>query len=151
MNDAFEQIHAKQVAALVKKLGNKALSDTEIRKKVNGLKIPKFSGVYLQNSVLPEGNCCYIINQDVVGGSGIHWLSVVQQNKTCYVYDSFGRGAGRVIPKFHHIMVGRGYKIKNTDLKDTDQHGDRSVTCGHRAISALMIYKKYGLDGYMQL
>jgi hypothetical protein len=151
LNDAFEQLHATQVKALVKKLGNKALSDTEIRKEVNGLKIPKFSGVFLQNSVLPEGNCTYIINQDVVGGPGIHWLGVVQQNKTCYVYDSFGRSAGRVIPKFHHIMVGRGYKIRNTDLSDADQHGDRSVTCGHRAISALMIYKKHGLDGYMQL
>ena len=151
MNEAFEQIHSKQVKALVKKLGNKALSDSDIRKEVKGLNLPKFSGVFLQNSILPEGNCCYIINQDVVGGPGLHWLSVVQQNKVCYVYDSFGRSAGRLIPKFHHIMVGRGYKVKNTDLTDQDQYGDKSLDCGHRAISALMIYKKHGLDGYMQL
>ena len=150
MNDTFEQIHAKQVKVLVKKLGNKALSDSELRKEASILKLPKFSGIYLQNSILPEGNCSYIINQDVVGGQGIHWLAVVQQNKTCYVYDSFGRGALGVIPKFHHTMRARGYTVKNTDL-DSDQHGYKSMDCGHRSLSALMIYKKYGLDGYMQL
>lgn len=151
MNDTFEQIHDKQVKILVKKLGNKAMSDTEIRKEANNLKLPKFSGVFLQNSVLPEGNCSYIINQDVIGGPGIHWIAVVQHNKVCYVYDSFGRGAGRLVPKFHQIMVGRGYKVKNTDLTDQDQYGSKSVDCGMRCLSALMIYKKYGLDGYMQL
>ena len=149
MNDAFEQIHSNQVKALVKKLGNKALSDSDIKKEASTLKLPKFSGIYLQNSVLPEGNCSYIINQDVVGGPGLHWLSVVQQNKTCYVYDSFGRRASNVLPRFYHTMKARGYTIKNTD-KDIDQ-ANKNVDCGHRALSALMIYKKHGLDGYMQL
>jgi hypothetical protein len=150
LNETFEQIHAKQVKVLVKKLGNKALSDTDLRKESMKLKLPKFSGIFLQNSVLPEGNCTYILNQDVVGGPGLHWLSVIQQNKTCYIYDSFGRSATNVIPKFHHTMIAKGYKVKNTD-SDADQFGDKSVDCGHRCLSALMIYKKYGLDGYMQL
>ena len=79
----------------------------------------------------------------------MHWLSVVQQNKTCYVYDSFGRRASNVLPRFYHTMKARGYTIKNTD-KDIDQ-ADKNVDCGHRALSALMIYKKHGIDAYMQL
>lgn len=150
MNDVYEQIHDKQVKALVKKLGNKPLSDIDLRKEATNLKLPKFKGVFMQNSLLPDGNCTYIVNQDVVGGGGIHWIAVVQQNKTCYVYDSFGRGAGRLVPKFHHDRIARGYKIKNTDL-DADQFGDKTVDCGHRCLSAMMIYKKHGLDGYMQL
>ena len=43
MNDAFEQIHSNQVKALVKKLGNKALSDSDIKKEASILKLPKFT------------------------------------------------------------------------------------------------------------
>ena len=42
MNDAFEQIHSNQVKALVKKLGNKALSDSDIKKEASILKLPKY-------------------------------------------------------------------------------------------------------------
>ena len=45
MNDAFEQIHSNQVKALVKKLGNKALSDSDIKKEASILKLPKFSKI----------------------------------------------------------------------------------------------------------
>ena len=46
MNDAFEQIHSKQVKALVKKLGDKALSDSELRKEaltLSYLNSPEFN------------------------------------------------------------------------------------------------------------
>ena len=52
MNDAFEQIHSNQVKALVKKLGNKALSDSDIKKEASILKLPKFSKIQFYQKVI---------------------------------------------------------------------------------------------------
>ena len=146
-----EDLHEQQVGDLVKKLGNIPLSDTTLREVSKDFNLPQFKGVMMQNSKMPEGNCTYIMNIDMMGGPGIHWVAVVQQNKTVYVYDSFGRRASSLISHYTNTMKSRGYKVKNTDLSDQDQYGSRSVDCGHRCLSALKIYKTHGLHEYMQL
>ena len=151
MNDVVENIHAKQVASLVKKLGNIPLSDLELKREAHALKIPDFMGVRMQDENMPDGNGCYIINTDIRNGTGIHWLAVVQKNKVCYVFDSFGRQSCNLVKFFHQNRINRGYRMRNTDTSDADQHGTTSVTCGQRCLSALKIYKDYGLDYYMQL
>ena len=115
------------------------------------MKFHKFLGVRLQDETMPSGNGCYILNTDVHDGAGIHWVAVVQHNKTCYVYDSFGRRAQTLLRPFVQNRIGRGYKIKNTDLTDQDQYGYKSVDCGHRCLSALKIYKDHGLQEYLKL
>ena len=120
----------------------------ELKKEAIVMKLTKFMGVKLQDETMPTGNGCYILNTD---GQGIHWVSVVQQNKTCYIYDSFGRRAQTLLKPFVHNRIGRGYKIKNTDLTDQDQYGYKSVDCGHRCLSALKIYKDHGLQEYLKL
>ena len=127
------------------------MSDYQLKNEASLLKLPRFRCVRLQDEPIPDGNCTYILNTDVKNGQGIHWISVVQQNKICYVFDSFGRKAQTLLKSFVINRMNRGYQIKNTDLTDQDQYGTRSVDCGHRTLSALMIYKKYGLNGYMQL
>ena len=82
-------IHDNQVKKIVKKLGNKPLSDMDLKKEATSMKLTKFMGVKLQDETMPTGNGCYIINTDTNDGRGIHWVSVVQHNKKCYVYDSF--------------------------------------------------------------
>ena len=149
-NQVVESIHAKQVEKLVKKLGNKPLSDLALKKEAHLLKLPQFLGVRMQNESMPDGNGCYIINNDLLNGHGIHWIGVVQQNKVCYVYDSFGRRCDKLVKYFHHNRISQGYKIRNTD-NDADQRGNYTVTCGHRVLSALKIYKDHGLDYYMQI
>ena len=144
-------MHEKQVASLVKKLGNIPLSDLDLKREAHALKIPDFLGVRMQDENMPDGNGCYIINTDIHTGPGVHWLAVVQKNKVCYVYDSFGRQSGGLVKFFRQNRVNRGYRIQNTDTSDQDQYGTRSVTCGQRCLSALKIYKSHGLDYYMQL
>ena len=105
----------------------------------------------MQNSPIPLRDGYFIINTDVIGNEGIHWIAIVKQSHNIYVYDSFGRQAKNVIPFFFQKMIDHNYKIFNTDTSDADQHGYTSVDCGHRSISALMIMKKYGLRSFMSL
>ena len=144
-------IHDNQVKKIVKKLGNKPLSDMELKKEATVMKLPKFLGVRLQDETMPTGNGCYIINTDTNDGQGIHWVSVVQHNKKCYVYDSFGRRSQTLLKSFVKNRIGSGYMVKNTDLTDQDQYGYKSVDCGHRCLSALKIYKDHGLQEYLKL
>jgi hypothetical protein len=150
-NKSIEKLHDQQVSDLVKQLGNIPLSDSTLRKQAKEMNLPQFKGVLMQNSKMPEGNCTYIINIDMMGGAGLHWVAIVQQNKTSYVYDSFGRRASNLITHYTNTMKTRGYKVRNTDLSDQDQYGSRSVDCGHRCLSALKIYKTQGLAAYKRL
>ena len=123
----------------------------ELKKEATVMKLPKFLGVRLQDETMPTGNGCYIINTDTDDGQGIHWVSVVQHNKKCYVYDSFGRRSNTLLKSFVKNRIGSGYMVKNTDLTDQDQYGYKSVDCGHRCLSALKIYKDHGLQEYLKL
>ena len=122
-----------------------------LKKQAYTVKFHKFLGVRLQDETMPSGNGCYIINTDVNDWQGINWVAVVQHNKSCYVCDSFGRKAQTLLIPLVHNRIGRGYKIKNTDLTDQDQYGYKSVDCGHRCLSALKIYKVHGLQEYLKL
>ena len=42
LNNVVEQMHEKQVASLVKKLGNIPLSDSDVKREAHALKIPDF-------------------------------------------------------------------------------------------------------------
>ena len=79
MNDVVEHIHAKQVASLVKKLGNIPLSDLELKREAHALKIPDFMGVRMQDENMPDGNGCYIINTDIRNGTGILACSCTEE------------------------------------------------------------------------
>ena len=105
----------------------------------------------MQNSPVPIRDGYFIINTDLTGGPGIHWMAVVKQSHNVYVYDSFGRHASNLIPAFVQKMADRGLNVYNTDTSDADQFGYKSVDCGHRSISALLIFNKYGLRAYMAL
>lgn len=111
----------------------------------------KFLGVFMQNSKIPIKDGFLIINNDFLGGPGIHWIACILKGKRAYIYDSFGRLAKNVIPKLVKNMKQKGYTILNTDTSDQDQYGYKSVDCGHRSISALLIADKYGTRAYMTL
>lgn len=143
-------MHKQQVKILVKKLGNIPLSDITIKREAKKLFGNKFLKIVMQDSQIPNRDGYLVMNNDFIGGSGIHWIAIIKQGQNIYVYDSFGRNARKLIPVFVEKMINRGYKIYNTDLKDSDQFG-QSVTCGHRCLSALMIAKDKGLKAFMSL
>jgi hypothetical protein len=132
-------------------LGNVPLTDATVNKEGKAAFGSKWLGVKMQNSQIPNRDGYMIMNNDFLGGSGIHWISIIKKGHNIYVYDSFGRTAGNLLPVFANKMKGRGYKIYNADTSDQDQYGSKSVTCGHRCLSALNIAKTYGIDAFMSL
>ena len=110
-----------------------------------------FLGVYMQNQMPPLRNGTFVMNNDVTTGPGIHWVSGVIEGKSIYIFDSFGRRSVNLLPIFSQKVKAKGFKIKNTDLSDNDQKGYTSVSCGHRCISSLQIYKNHGITGYKLL
>jgi hypothetical protein len=144
-----ESHHNGQVQKLKKKLGNIPLTDMTLVTECK--KIPNFLGVFMQNSNVPLRNGCFIMNTDVLGNSGVHWVAVVIQGKTVNIYDSFARYAHNLLPIFHQRVRSQGFRIQNADLNDQDQYGSSSVDCGHRCISALLVYRDYGVPTFLKL
>jgi hypothetical protein len=105
----------------------------------------------MQDSRIPSKDGYLIINNDFIGGPGIHWLACIKKDKDLYIYDSFGRLGKNILPNLVTRMKQKGYTIHNTDTSDQDQYGYESVDCGHRSCSALMITQKYGIKAYMTL
>ena len=145
-----EALHARQVKALKSKLGNIALTDTTIARECRARKIPLL-GIYMQDSHVPARDGMFVMNSDTRGNPGIHWVGGIKQGKTIYIYDSFGRTADKLLPIFSQLAKQQHYRVRNAGVNDQDQFGDKSVDCGHRVISSLMVAKKHGLNSFMKL
>lgn len=136
---------------LVKELGNVALDSVTLHRKGKQLFKDKFHGVLCQDSPFPSKNGYTIMNNDYVGGVGIHWVAVIKQGNNIYVYDSFGRYSRNILPTFTAKMQSRGFKVFSADPADADQFGYTSVDCGHRSLSALKIAHSKGIGAFMLL
>lgn len=99
---------------------------------------------------IPQRDCYFIINTDVLKGNGIHWCSVIKQGKTLYVYDSFGRKTNKILKIFYNNSKKQGYGIKDTEYDD-EQTGNSSSSCGHRCIASFKIADTYGIKAFMNL
>jgi hypothetical protein len=97
---------------------------------------------------IPQRDCYFIINTDVLKGNGIHWCSGIIRGKTIYVYDSFGRKTNKILKIFHSNARKHGYSVRDTEY-DPEQKGGSS--CGHRCIAGLKIADKYGIKAFMNL
>jgi len=150
-NTNIEHFHKRNVSLLVAKLGNVPLTGQTILNECKKIKGLKFLGVFMVDQLPPLRAGTFVLNIDVSTGKGIHWTAGVIEGKTIYIYDSFGRRAKNLIQVFRNKVKSKGFRIKNTDLTDSDQYGTTSVDCGHRTISSLKIYKTYGLKGYKLL
>lgn len=136
---------------LKQELGNKPLNNIEISRKCKKLFPRNFLGVFMQDSPVPDKSGYFIMNTDKVGRPGIHWISGIISGRNVYMYDSFGRLSKNIVKIFVSRMSKRGYTIHDADPTDQDQYGYTSVDCGARAISSLMIAKKYGIKQFMSL
>jgi hypothetical protein len=131
--------------ALMKQLGKDALYDDQIAAVAPPLLGPRWKGVYSHDQ-LPKSPGMYIIN---TAGSksrnGIHWVAVYQTPKTMYVYDSYGRSTGSVLPTLKRRAGGR--RIIESDRSDAEQIGTTSSICGHACIAWLQCVVKFGVRG----
>jgi hypothetical protein len=135
------------LSKIIKKLKN--------RKTTNGAELGdyakdnlnNFKGIYMQNSKIPKssGPACFILNTDLVGGPGIHWMAVYSTGKHYYIYDSFGRKSKKIITHF----VKGGVRFTDSDY-DAEQKDDET-NCGQRCLAWLVFRQKYGIHNALKI
>jgi len=133
---------------LIAEIGTKATTDTELTKYGKRLFGTKYIGTYSQNEKIPKSNIkqkFYIINVDTVGEPGTHWVAVVQNGNTYYIYDSYARGAKRLIPLFV-----KGKIIIESDRSDAEQYGDSEI-CGQLCLSWLCVVNELGIRSALKI
>ena len=95
--------------------------DTTLEK-VEKKSIPNFCGVYPADSI-SQGNGCFILNTDVEGLPGTHWVWVFRSGRKNYFFDSYGRH-----PSFYHQQLWRQFSQYNCN--DKRLQGQTSTVCG---------------------
>ena len=130
-------------------LGKDALQGTTLQDTGEKLFGSKFRGVFSQNEKTLDVSKTgyYIINTDIVGKPGIHWVALYTTAKTVYVFDSFGRKSARLLS--HLVSKAR---LNNKRIIDTDHDRDQtnnSNICGQLCVAWLMVVKSIGIRGAM--
>ena len=75
-------------------------------------------------------------------GNGMHWVGVFQDDKTIYIYDSFGRK--NIMNDFIDVMTNQGFNCIYTNKK-SDQ-GNQQQDCGIRSLLWLIFVENYGIE-----
>ena len=96
------------------------------------------------NLFRPNNNKIYsILNTDDSSKPGTHWVALIQNGNTLYVYDSFGRSKEYLMKQFNDWMNRNNYKVVFVNKKP-EQNG-KQVNCGLRSLLWLIFVDKYGL------
>ena len=109
--------------------------------------VPGLEGVYAHDEFARlrlRPKTYYVVNTGHSRGGGIHWVAVYRgAGKTVYVYDSFGRATGSILPDLKKALEARGYSIVEAD-RDAEQRGASEV-CGHLSLAWLEVVHRYGV------
>ena len=129
---------------IIKLLGKKALLSDQLSKMGKKLFGKKYLGTYPQDKfpIGLDGYC--IINTDVAGKQGEHWVALVFEPKKCFVYDSFGRLTQNLLPILEKRLVDRHIITIDADHKP-EQFGNTEV-CGQLSMSFLLCCDTYGVE-----
>ena len=74
------------------KFVNKPLSNFDLLKWIDFLKIPNFKGIFARDEVRPQEHSPCIINLDELENAGTHWVCCAPGQKFTWYFDSFGLG-----------------------------------------------------------
>jgi hypothetical protein len=87
---------------MIKILGRKATTDDQLTQLGKRLFGKRYIGTFSQDYKPQKKPTCqyFIINNQLKGQPGEHWIAVVKNGNTYYIYDSFARHAERLIPVF---------------------------------------------------
>ena len=119
----------------------KALSQYDLIKYIDKLRIKNFQDVYMRDN-LPKtsnkGTECGIMNLDSMKGSGTHWTCWFKNDDNrCYYFDSFGVGPPKEFENYiNSDIIYSTYQIQN--------FGD--VICGHLCLMVLYGLAKLKID-----
>ena len=150
MDEAHVMTHFRTYKKqIISMLGKDALQGKTIQDTAKKLFGSKFRGVYSQNEKALDISKTgyYIINTDIVGKSGTHWVALYITTKTVYVFDSFGRKSARLLP--HLVSKAKNHNKKVIDTDHDQDQADKSNVCGQLCISWLMVVKSIGIRGAM--
>tara|TARA_R110000772_G_scaffold106125_2_gene207955 strand:+ start:2359 stop:2811 length:453 start_codon:yes stop_codon:yes gene_type:complete len=108
----------------------------------------KFMGTFPSDMlpVLDDERPYAIINVDKAGMSGSHWVALVKNKKTVYVYDSFGRPTKNLIPS---VLTSGNGKVRDADY-DAEQNTNET-DCGARCVAFLVFVERYGIKDAMKI
>ena len=113
----------------------KALSNFELVKYVNILKIPNFRGVFMRDSLpkSPETVENGIVNFNTMDQPGSHWVAYFKDGTNRIYFDSFGQATLQEIQNYLKTK-GEGAVIqRNTEVVQSFN----SVICGHLCLFVL--------------
>ena len=127
-------------------IGKTTTYQGELDKLGNRILGTKFKGVHAKDDspALKNGEMC-ILNMDKKSEPGSHWVALVRHNGEFIMYDSFGRSA--LMKKEFAPVLGKGLKMTDPDPEQRTEEKN----CGARCLTALLIYKLWGIRMYREV
>ncbi len=121
-------------------LPNKPLSNFDLLDAVKKIKIPRFRGVFVRDSLPKKANEqeCGILNLDDSSGNGTHWVAWVKRGENKYYFDSYG-----IQPPQELIQYLQRPILYNSERIQPDGE----VFCGHLC---LYVLKQMSLGKHLQ-
>ena len=109
------------------------LSNFEIIKKCEELKIKNFKGVFMRDELKGNSskNECLILNHDISENDGTHWTALFIRNGVSFYFDSFGFDPPLEVISY---CSGSDRYCSTTKIQNYDE-----VICGHYCI--FMLYR----------
>ena len=139
---------------LLRELGREALFDDQIDVVGRREFGRRWGGVHPSDGVPPvRPNRYYIVNSGYRGGPGAHWTGLyVSPAGRAYIYDSFARGAAKIVPATVRRLEPEHFIIEDANGK-ADQRGASEI-CGALSLAWLMLVRDVGirrsLDGPLE-
>jgi hypothetical protein len=107
----------------------------------------RYIGTFSQDYKPQKKPTCqyFIINNQLKGQPGEHWIAIVKNGNTYYIYDSFARHAERLIPIFSKNKL-----IIESDKTDSEQRG-KSEICGALCLSFIATAYELGIRNALKI
>ena len=135
--------------SMVKSMGSNITSSNILNDKGNKLFGNRYLGTFSQDN-LPfalikrkKSTTLAIINTDVLGKKGEHWVALYITPKTIYIWDSYGRPSKKLLPVFAKQL--KYHKIRSIDTDPDSDQANTSTICGQLCLAWLLTVKKAGI------
>lgn len=146
-NSPERQLFNAYKHVLIKHLGDQGADDVTLNRVGTTFFGPQWGGVFPVDKVKIKADKYYVINTDVSGGEGIHWIAMYSTKTHCYVWDSYARNPKRIVPKLVKTIAAANFKLGKTDnIHRMEQIGTTSGTCGVVSLSWLLVVRALGIE-----
>lgn len=142
-----ERVFSKHKRQMIKRLGIEPTTDEQLTRVGRELFNTKYIGTFPQDykpKASPKRQY-FIINTHTSGQPGEHWVAIVKNGKTYYIYDSFARSASKLLP----VFIGKLSKYIESDKGDQEQHG--GAICGQLCLAWLTVVHTLGVRNALKV